>query len=246
MCDRGSRENVLVTMTEESAALERRIGVTFVSGELLTEALTHRSYLNEHPDWRGHHNERLEFLGDAVLELAVTQHLYEVYPNEPEGRLTNLRAALVRSETLALVGAEIDLIPAMRLSKGEANDTGRSRDQILANVMEALIGAIFLDQGYAPAESFIQRFILTKLSDVIAGKKVKDAKSMFQEESQARVGLTPRYDVRKEWGPDHQRRFRIGAYLGSELIGEGEGESKQDAQQAAAKDALQKKGWGAS
>lgn len=233
-------------MTTKSEALESRIGVSFSDSKLLIEALTHRSYMNEHPEWKGHHNERLEFLGDAVLELSVTRHLFEEFPDDAEGRLTNLRAALVRTETLAIVGAELQLIDAMRLSRGEAKDSGRARDQILANAMEALIGAMFLDQGFDVVDKFIQEFILSKLPDVIAQKKVKDAKSILQEEAQSRLSLTPHYEVLKKWGPDHQRQFQIGAYLGGDLAGEGEGASKQDAQQAAAADALQKKKWGAS
>lgn len=230
-------------MTKKPTPLEEKIGITFNARALFDEAMTHRSYINEHPDWPGRHNERLEFLGDAVLELAVTQHLFNEFPKEPEGRLTNLRAALVRTETLAVVGADLGLFTALRLSRGEANDTGRARDQILANAMEALIGAIFLDQGFAEADRFVQRFILVRLPEVIAQKRVKDAKSKFQEEAQGRVGVTPHYEVMKKWGPDHMRRFRVGAYLGAELAGEGEGASKQDAQQAAAENALEKKKW---
>lgn len=230
-------------MASTTEALQKRIGISFSDGALLDEALTHRSYINEHPDWPGRHNERLEFLGDAVLELAVTRHLFSEFPKEPEGRMTNLRAALVRTETLALVGAELELFAALRLSRGEANDTGRARDQILANAMEALIGAIFLDQGFEAADRFVQRFILVRLPEVIAQKKVKDAKSKFQEEAQGRMGVTPHYEVLKKWGPDHLRRFQVGAYLGDELAGEGEGQSKQEAQQAAAKDALSKRKW---
>ena len=230
-------------MTKVQEALERRLGVSFKDKTLLSEALTHRSYLNEHPQWKGSHNERLEFLGDAVLELVVTEHLFATFPEHPEGKLTNLRAALVRTETLAEVGADLKLIGAILLSRGEAQDSGRARDQILANTMEALIGALFLDQGYDAADGFISRVLLPKLPDVIAQNRVKDAKSLFQEEAQGRLGVTPHYEVVKAWGPDHKRRFKIGAYLAGKLAGEGEGESKQDAQQAAAEDALKKKGW---
>lgn len=217
--------------------------MTFEDRALLDEALTHRSYLNEHPEWKGKHNERLEFLGDAVLELVVTEHLFREFPDQPEGRLTNLRAALVRTETLASVGESLALYTLLKLSRGEAREKGRAREQILANAVEALIGAIYLDQRFAVAERVVQQHVLTRLPDVIAEDAVRDAKSRFQEEAQGRIGITPHYKVLEEWGPDHQRKFRVGAFLSDDLAGEGEGDSKQDAQQAAALDAIQKKDW---
>lgn len=223
--------------------IEKRLGVTFRDQNILREALTHRSYLNEHPEATQQHNERFEFLGDAVLELVVTKRLFTAYPEAAEGEMTNLRAALVRAETLAEVARDLDVNEALLLSRGEAKDTGRARDAILANAIEAIIGAIFLDQGLKEAEAFVDRAVLAKLPEVILAERVRDAKSRFQEEAQDRLGTTPYYEVLEEWGPDHARRFRIGAYVDGELVGKGEGESKQEAQQRAAEAALRAKGW---
>lgn len=222
--------------------LEKKIGFDFHNKDFLLSALTHRSYLNENPEWKYDHNERLEFLGDAVLELVVTEHLYAHYPN-PEGELTNWRAALVNSVMLAKVAAKFDLNDFLLLSRGEAKDTGRARQYILANAVEAVIGALYLDQGYNVSKVFIEKFILDELPDILAGKSYRDAKSKLQEEAQERVGITPTYTVIEEWGPDHAKQFRIGVYLGADLIGEGSGPSKQDAQQSAAEDALKRKNW---
>ncbi len=224
------------------AELESSIGYTFENGNLLRQALTHRSYLNENPDWDLDHNERLEFLGDAVLELVVTTHLYATYPN-PEGELTNWRAALVNATMLATIAGEFDLNEHLLLSRGEAKDTGRARHYILANAVEALIGAIYLDGGYDAAAKFIHRFVLSHLDEIIAKRLYRDAKSLLQEEAQERMSVTPTYQVMDEWGPDHARQFRVGVYLGGDLAGQGEGPSKQEAQQAAAQDALEKRGW---
>jgi len=225
------------------ALLEERIGYAFKDRTLLQQAVTHRSYLNENPSWPVGHNERLEFLGDAVLELVVTEYLYQHYPDRPEGEMTNWRAALVNAVTLSGITAEFDLNTHLLLSRGEARDTGRARQYILANAIEALIGAIYLDGGYEPCKSFIGKFVLTHLPDIISKKLYRDAKSLLQEEAQERIGVTPTYRVMEEWGPDHARQFKIGVYLGKELTGEGQGQSKQDAQQAAAEDALAAKGW---
>ncbi len=222
--------------------LEGKIGVAFKNKDLLLTALTHRSYLNEDPKWPLDHNERLEFLGDAVLELAVTDHLYNNYSN-PEGEMTNWRAAIVNANILAKISAKFDLNDYVLLSRGEAKDTGRARQYILANAIEALIGAIYLDQGYHVADDFIKRFVVTELPAIIEGNLYRDPKSRFQEEAQERVGITPTYEVLKEWGPDHARNFDIGVFLGQEMVGRGEGLSKQEAQQAAAEAALKKKGW---
>lgn len=232
----------MFVVDEKLAELEAIIGVPFRNKKLLLGALTHRSYLNENPDWELNHNERMEFLGDAVLELVVTEYLYQHYPN-PEGELTNWRAALVNATMLASVSSEFRLNDFMLLSRGEARDTGRARAYILANAVEALIGALYLDQGYAAAQQFIFRFVLGKLSDIIARRAYRDAKSLFQEEAQDRVGVTPTYEVLQEWGPDHARQFRIGVFLGEKKTGEGEGPSKQEAQQRAAEDALGQTGW---
>jgi len=224
--------------------LEERIGYTFKDRTLLEQAVTHRSYLNEHPQWPVGHNERLEFLGDAVLELVVTEYLYSHYPDRPEGEMTNWRAALVNAVMLADITQRFDLNGVMLLSRGEAKDTGRARQYILANAIEALIGAMYLDGGFEACKSFIGQFILARLPDVIEKRLYRDAKSLLQEEAQDRISVTPTYRVMEEWGPDHARQFRIGVFLGKELAGEGQGQSKQDAQQAAAEDALRNKKWG--
>jgi ribonuclease-3 len=224
------------------SSLEEKIHTSFKNKDLLLQALTHRSYINENSKWHLDHNERLEFLGDAVLELVVTEHLYGNFPN-PEGELTNWRAALVNAIMLADISKNFDLNKYMLLSRGEAKDTGRARQYILANAMEAVIGAIYLDQGYDEAAKFIQRFILSELPRIIEHNLYRDAKSLFQEKAQEHVGITPNYEVIEEWGPDHARQFKVGAYLGSELVAEGEGPSKQEAQQKAAESALLKKGW---
>ncbi len=226
----------------ETTTLESKIGVEFKNKDLLLTALTHRSYLNENAAWKLDHNERLEFLGDAVLELVVTEDLFAKYPN-PEGELTNWRAALVNAVMLAQISTEFNLNDYILMSRGEAKDTGRARQYILANAMEALIGAIYLDQGYAVAAEFIHRFITKELPRIIEQRLYRDAKSLFQEQAQEKVGVTPNYEVLQEWGPDHARQFKVGVYVGSELAGEGEGASKQEAQQKAAEAALQKKGW---
>lgn len=226
----------------EISELEKNIGTNFLDKDLLLQALTHRSYLNENPSWHLDHNERLEFLGDAVLELVVTEYLYDKY-SDPEGELTSWRAALVNAITLSRISEKIMLNDYLLLSRGEARDTGRARQYILANAMEAVIGAIHLDRGYQAAGKFIADFILPELPEILAQGAHRDYKSRFQEEAQERAGVTPNYEVLKEWGPDHAKNFRIGVYLGSELVAEGEGPSKQEAQQEAAKVGLEKKGW---
>ena len=227
---------------DKISELEKRIKITFKNKDLLLEALTHRSYLNERSDWKLDHNERLEFLGDAVLELAVTEHLFKNY-KEPEGVLTTWRAALVNSNMLSAMAYKFDLNEFLLLSRGESKDTGRARQYILANTFEALIGAIYLDQGYERAKDFVDSFVLTELEKVIENKLYRDAKSTFQEQAQERTGITPTYEVLEDWGPDHAKNFKIGVYLGSELIGLGQGLSKQEAEQKAAQDALHKKKW---
>ncbi|MEK7082274.1 MAG: ribonuclease III, partial [Patescibacteria group bacterium] len=199
---------------------ESKICVQFKNQDLLLQALTHRSYLNENPSFRVGQNERLEFLGDAVLELVVTEKLYAEFPEKPEGDLTSFRAALVNSKMLADVAADIGLNEFMLLSRGEAKDTGRARQYILANAFEALVGAMYLDQGYDAVRDFIHRAVLSRLPDVLDKKLYKDPKSLFQEEAQERVGITPTYEVRREWGPDHDRHFVVGVFLDSELVAE--------------------------
>ncbi len=221
---------------------EEKIGVKFKNKDLLLQALTHRSYINENPKWHLDHNERLEFLGDAVLELVVTEYLYNNYPN-PEGELTNWRAALVNSVMLAKISLKIDLNEYLLLSRGESKDTGRARQYILANAFEAVIGSIYLDQGYDASKSFITKFILGELPQILESNAYKDYKSRLQEEAQERAGITPTYEVLKEWGPDHAKQFSIGVFLEKDLVGQGDGPSKQEAQQAAAENALKNKGW---
>ena len=227
---------------KDLSKLEQRIGVKFDNQDLLLQSLAHRSYLNENPSFQLDHNERLEFLGDAVLELIVTENLFKNY-NSPEGELTNWRAALGNAKKLAEVAEEINLNDFVLLSRGEAKDTGRARQCILANAMEALIGAIYLDQGFEAVKIFIEKNILTHLPQILETGSYRDAKSVFQEEAQERVGITPSYEVLKEWGPDHAKHFKIGVFLESELVAEGEGSSKQEGQQQAAENALRVKEW---
>ncbi|MBI2068809.1 MAG: ribonuclease III [Candidatus Yanofskybacteria bacterium] len=229
-------------MRDKLSELESKINFKFKNKDHLLMALTHRSYLNENPGWHLDHNERLEFLGDAVLELVVTEHLYSNYPN-PEGEMTNWRAALVNAIMLSKITGEFDLNKYVLLSRGEAKDTGRARQYILANAMESLIGAIYLDQGYDASEKFIKKFILKELPGIIENQLYRDAKSLFQETAQDKVGITPTYEVLKEWGPDHARNFEVGVFLEKELVASGQGPSKQEAQQEAASEALKKKGW---
>lgn len=229
-------------MNRNLKELENSLNVKFREKGLLKQALIHRSYLNENPREELDHNERLEFLGDAVLELAVTEYLYIKYPN-PEGELTSWRAALVNTQSLASVAEGLGLNNFLYLSKGEAKDTGRARQAILANTMEAIIGALYLDQGYSSAQSFIEKNILSKLQEIIDKKLYRDAKSLFQEAAQERVGVTPTYKVVSETGPDHAKNFIVSVYLNKESVAEGEGKSKQEAEQAAAQAALNKKGW---
>jgi len=228
---------------KDFSTLEERVGVKFKNNEILRQAMVHRSYLNEHPDFPLGHNERLEFLGDAVLELSVTKYLYENYPN-PEGELTNWRAALVNSHMLATVARELDIEEFLFLSRGEQKDkNSKARQYILANAMEALIGAVYLDAGWEVADEFVKKIILTKLPSILELKLYLDPKSRFQEAAQEQFGITPTYKVVSETGPDHAKEFRVAVYVGDEEIAVGEGTSKQEAQIDAAKKALEEKGW---
>lgn len=226
----------------EIESLSKKLGVSFENLELFRQSLTHRSYLNEHREYKLDHNERLEFLGDAVLELVVTEHLYNNYSN-PEGELTSWRAALVNGETLSLIAKELGVEKYLMMSKGEAKDTGRARVYLLANAMEAIIGAIYLDKGYEEAKEFISKNVISKLSEVLEKKLYMDPKSLFQEKSQEIEKVTPIYKVLREWGPDHDKHFVVGVFLNDNLIAEGEGNSKQEAQRQAAKNGLEEKGW---
>lgn len=228
---------------KDFATLEKKIKVHFKNRDLLKQALVHRSYLNENPDFELDHNERLEFLGDAVLELVVTQNLYNNYPN-PEGELTNWRASLVNAKMLASLAKELDYDDYLYLSRGESKDkSGKARDYILANAFEAVIGAVYLDQGYDGAAEFINRIVLPRLPEILEKKLYLDPKSSFQEAAQERMAITPRYEVISETGPDHNKNFVIGVYLGDELVAQGEGTSKQEAQEMAAREGLKAKDW---
>ncbi len=223
--------------------LEEILGITFKNKNHLVQALVHRSFLNENREFPLAHNERLEFLGDAVLELVVTEFLFENYLN-PEGELTNWRAALVNAKMCALVGNEIGLDEFLFLSHGESKDTSvKAREYILANAIEGVIGAIYIDQGWDMAKQFITRWIITKLPEVLEKGLWMDPKSRFQEAAQEIVGVTPTYRVLSEDGPDHDKIFVIGVYLDKEKIATGQGGSKQEGQVAAAEKALEKKGW---
>jgi ribonuclease III len=223
--------------------LAKKLGVKFKNFNLLQQAMTHRSYLNEHRGYELDHNERLEFLGDAVLELVVTEYLYNNYPN-PEGELTGWRAALVNGEMLASIANDLGVEKYLMMSRGEAKDTGRARQYLLANAYEAIVGAIYLDQGYDAVKKFISDSVIVELPEVLDKKLYMDPKSYFQEKSQEVAGVTPNYRVTKEWGPDHDKHFVVGVYLESQLIAEGEGKSKQEAQREAAKNGLEAKKWG--
>lgn len=224
-------------------ALEEIIGMRFIAPEYLIQAFVHRSYLNEHREFPTGHNERLEFLGDAVLELIVTEFLFEQYGN-PEGELTNWRAALVNAKMLSAIAYEIGLEPFLFLSHGEAKDAGtKARDYIMANAIEALIGAIYLDQGYNLAKQFVTRWVLSKLPHVLEQGLYLDAKSRFQESAQEIMGITPTYRVLHEDGPDHAKTFEVGVFLDKELIATGVGTSKQEAQTEAAEAAVKAKAW---
>ena len=219
-----------------------RLGLTFTDLDILAEALTHRSYLNENKTAKAH-NERLEFLGDAVLELTVTHFLYEKFPLKSEGDLTAYRAALVNTYSLAESAEEMGLNDMLLLSKGEAKDTGRARQIILANAFEAVLGAVYLDQGYETARTFVETHLCPKIDDIVAKRAWQDAKSRFQELAQEKKGYTPTYKTVREEGPDHDKEFTVSVMVGSENIARGDGKSKQEAEQAAAQAALQKLGW---
>ncbi|MBD3238666.1 MAG: ribonuclease III [Candidatus Moranbacteria bacterium] len=230
--------------SQDIKALVKQLNIKFKDNSLLLKAITHRSYLNEHRYQDLEHNERLEFLGDAVLELVVTEYLFNHFQEKPEGELTNLRAALVRGENLSKIGQELKIDQYMRLSRGEANSgSRRSRNYITANAVEAVIGAIYLDQGYTVAQKFILKNIIKELPVIIKDQLFKDPKSLFQEKAQEVLGVTPNYQLISQKGPDHNKYFIVGAYLDDKLISKGSGKSKQEAQQIAAQKALQKKKW---
>lgn len=228
---------------KDLASLEKVLGIQFKNGNLLLQAFTHRSYLNENPGFRVGHNERLEFLGDAVIELIITEYLYTKYPDKPEGELTSFRAALVNADMLSTVARELDFNSFLLLSRGEAKDIGRARNYIMANAFEAVVGAIYLDRGYRAASRFLKMVLIPHTKEVVEKKLWKDPKSSFQEEAQERVGITPTYRVLSEEGPDHKRLFSVGVFLKEDLVAEGEGSSKQEAETNAAEKALKTKHW---
>jgi ribonuclease-3 len=229
---------------EQLAALQRALGVTFNNVDVLRTALTHRSYVNEnrHAGVR-EHNERLEFLGDAVLELITTEFLYTKFPDKPEGELTALRAALVNTDSICDAAIELGINNALRLSRGEARDTGRARRTILANAFEAVLGAAYLDGGYAAAKVIVDVVILPKIDTIIEKRLWIDAKSYFQEKAQEILSVTPTYELVDSVGPDHDKLFVCVVKLGDDNVAEGRGKSKQEAETMAARNALEVKGW---
>lgn len=227
---------------------EDKAGVAFRDAALLELAFTHRSYVNEMRasakgggNGKHRHNERLEFLGDAVLELIVTDHLFKEYPDSDEGDLTSYRAALVNAVILGEIAEKLGMNECMLLSRGEARDTGRARHTILANAFEAVVGALYLDQGYDAANAFVVRHVLSHAKEIIKSGAWRDSKSLFQEYAQARYGLTPKYDTVSAEGPDHDKHFVVAVSVGDVMLAEGEGKSKQEAEQDAAKKALAEK-----
>jgi len=222
---------------------EKKTEIIFKDKNLLKQAFIHRSFINENPSAGLSHNERLEFLGDAVLELIVTDFLYKKYPNYTEGELTALRSALVNAIIISDIASKIGMNDYLLLSKGEAKDTGKARQYILANTYEAYVGAIYLDQGYEIANKFITKSLLPHTEKIVSQKLWRDAKSLVQEKAQEFVGITPAYKVLHESGPDHNKHFTVGILFGHDLIAEGKGNSKQEAEQKAAENALKIKNW---
>jgi ribonuclease III len=228
---------------QDLSPLESRLGYTFKDKSILIQAITHRSYLNENGSFPYPHNERLEFLGDAVLELIVTEHLFRQYAN-PEGELTNWRAALVNARTLAGISHQLNFEEFLLMSRGEARDTNsKARMYILANAIEAIIGAIYMDGGMQPSHEFIHTHILSHLEFILKNELYVDPKSKFQETAQELLGITPSYKVLEEKGPDHAKEFTVGVYLEKDLVAVGKGTSKQEAQVAAAQAGIEEKGW---
>jgi len=228
---------------KDFSKLEKKLGIQFKNKDLLIQAFVHRSYLNENPDFKFSHNERLEFLGDAVLEHIVTENLFKNYPQKSEGELTSLRASLVNSKMLSKIAGSLGFNDFLLLSQGEFKEEGKARHYILANTFEAFIGALYLDQGLDSCRRFIEKNLIKELARIIKECLFKDAKSQFQEEAQERKGITPNYSVLEEKGPDHAKHFVVGVYLGNDLIAKGEGFSKKEAEEEAAKHALKAKGW---
>ncbi len=231
-------------ITDKFQELEKQLDINFKDKDLLVTAFVHRSFLNENKEFALDHNERLEFLGDAVLELVVTSYLFYNYPEDNEGTLTSWRAALVNSTILSQKADQLGFEDYLLLSKGEQKETGKSRQFILANTFESFIGAMYLDQGLGICKNFIEnRLIKEELEAIIQEKRFLDSKSYFQEKAQEAEKITPVYKLIEEWGPDHDKHFKIGVYLEEQLIATGEGSSKQEAEQEAAKKGLEIKKW---
>lgn len=228
---------------KDFSEFEEKVGLKFNDISLLKQAFTHRSFLNENKSLKIGHNERLEFLGDAVLELVITHYLYEKYPEKNEGDMTSIRSALVNAQTCAKVAQDLNVNSFLLLSRGESKDVGRARQYILANTLEALIGAIYLDLGYDSARDFIMQHVAPMTEQIVNEELWIDAKSKFQEKAQDAEGITPSYRTTKEEGPDHDKKFTVAVYLKDTLVAEGSGDSKQDAEQDAARKALKEKDW---
>ena len=231
--------------TTDISVFEKKAGVSFSDKALLTQAFTHRSYLNENKGLKMSHNERLEFLGDAVLELISTDYLFKKYPDKTEGDLTSYRSALVNTVSLAKAATNLDINDYLLLSKGEAKDMGRARQIILADTFEAVIGALYVDTGYEAVKDFVKRnlFDLIDIAHIVKNKLWLDAKSRFQEQAQEKLGVTPAYKTLREEGPDHDKMFTLGVFLGDVQVAIGEGPSKQEAEQKAAENGLKEKSW---
>jgi len=230
-------------MMKDFKKITQDLNISFQNFDLLKEALTHRSFLNEHKDWDIPHNERLEFLGDSILGFVVADYLVKHYLQFSEGQLTSLRAALVNSDSLLAIAKELKLEDYLLVSHGEAKELKNSRSYLLANAIEALIGALYIDGGIEKAKDFIERYILSKTETILQTASYKDAKSLFQEKGQELLGITPIYKSLKSWGPDHAKQFEVGVYFNEDLIAQGTGYSKQEAEINAAQKALELKGW---
>lgn len=228
---------------KDFSTFEDKIGISFNNKDLLKQAFIHRSYINENQGVVFGHNERLEFLGDAVLELVTTEELYARFPSKPEGELTSIRAALVNTNSISDAARNLGANEYLLLSKGEAKDTGKARSYILANTFEAIVGAIYLDSGYENSKKFIANCLFDGIEKIVREKTYIDSKSLVQEKAQEVVGVTPSYEVVSEVGPDHDKNFTIAIYFGVEKVATGKGKSKQEAEQDAARNALVKKKW---
>jgi ribonuclease-3 len=219
--------------------LEKQLGIRLKDKNLLAQSFCHRSYLNENPNCGLENNERLEFLGDAVIELIVTEYLCKKYPENPEGELTNWRASLVNAKKLSEIALKLGFNDYLLLSKGEEKEMGKARQYILANTFESYVGAVYLDRGYKTCEQLIKKHLLSELSEILKKGLYRDSKSLFQEKAQEKTGITPTYKVLKESGPDHAKHFTVGVFLDKNLVAEGAGSSKQEAEEVAAKKALE-------